>query len=127
MPALLLSQNHLKAHLWVRLKIWQFGGQIQAVLINSGVANACTGEKGIKDAWETVGYVAESLKIPAQNVAVTSTGKIGEFLPLDKIKNGVEKAAEQLSFEGGTEADEALLTIDTRQKEMAEVLLDGKN
>lgn len=95
------------------------GGKIQAILINSGIANACTGEKGVEDAWETVGYVAQALKISADNVAVTSTGKIGEFLPLEKIKEGVKRAARELRLEGSTEAAEAILTTDTRKKEIA--------
>ena len=103
------------------------GGKIQAILINSGIANACTGEKGIEDAWETVGYTAESLRLPADNVAVTSTGKIGEFLPLEKMKEGVKKAAQQLNIEGGTAAAEAILTTDTRKKELAvSYLWEGK-
>jgi len=67
-------------------------GKLQAVLINSGIANACTGEKGLKDAWKSVNYVSESLNIKKEYIAVISTGKIGEFLPLEKIKAGVKEA-----------------------------------
>ena len=95
------------------------GGKLQAVLINSGVANACTGEKGLKDAWEMADYVSQGLKINKEYVAVTSTGKIGEFLPLDKIKAGVEKAISCLDYAGGEEAAEAILTTDTKKKEIA--------
>lgn len=94
-------------------------GQLQAILINSGVANACTGEKGMQDAWETVEYVSEGLKIKKEYVAVTSTGKIGEFLPLDKIKNGAKKAIANLSESGGTDAAKAILTTDKAKKEIA--------
>ena len=95
------------------------GGKLQAVLINSGIANACTGEKGLKDAWEMADFVSQGLKINKEYVAVTSTGKIGEFLPLDKIKAGVEKAISCLDYAGGAEAAEAILTTDTKKKEIA--------
>lgn len=95
------------------------GGKLQAVLINSGIANACTGEKGLKDAWEMADYVSQGLKINKEYVAVTSTGKIGEFLPLDKIKAGVKKAISCLDYAGGAEVAEAILTTDTKKKEIA--------
>jgi glutamate N-acetyltransferase/amino-acid N-acetyltransferase len=94
-------------------------GKLQAVLINSGIANACTGEKGLKDAWEMADYVSRGLKINKEYVAVTSTGKIGEFLPLGKIKAGVEKAISCLDYAGGAEAAEAILTTDIKKKEIA--------
>jgi len=94
-------------------------GKLQAILINSGIANACTGEKGLKDAWEMANYVSQGLKINKEYVAVTSTGKIGEFLPLDKIKAGVEKAISCLNYAGGAEAAETILTTDTKKKEIA--------
>lgn len=94
-------------------------GQLQAILINSGIANACTGDKGLQDSWKTVDYVTDALKIKREHVAVTSTGKIGEFLPLEKIKTGIEKAIHELSISGGTEAAEAILTTDTQKKEIA--------
>jgi len=103
------------------------GGKLKAVLINSGIANACTGEKGLKDAWETVSYVSQGLNIKKEHVAVFSTGKIGEFLPLNKIKAGVEKVIFGLDYAGGEEAAEAILTTDTRKKEVAvNFVLGGK-
>jgi len=95
------------------------GGKLQAVLINSGIANACTGEKGLKDAWEITDHVSRGLKIKKEHVAVTSTGKIGEFLPLGKIKAGIEKVISCLDYAGGAEAAEAILTTDTKKKEIA--------
>ncbi len=95
------------------------GGKLQAVLTNSGIANACTGEKGLKDAWETVNYVSEGLNIDKEYVAVTSTGKIGEFLPVKKIETGLKEAISKLSASGGTKAAEAILTTDTKKKEIA--------
>jgi glutamate N-acetyltransferase/amino-acid N-acetyltransferase len=94
------------------------GGKLQAVLINSGIANACTGKKGLKDTWDTVNYVSEGLKINKKYVAVTSTGKIGEFLPMKKIGDGLKEAISKLSASGGTEAAEAILTTDTKKKEI---------
>jgi len=95
------------------------GGKLQAILINSGIANACTGERGLKDAWETVNYVSEGLKIEKEYVAVTSTGKIGEFLLMNKIKDGLKEAISKLSVSGGIKAAEAILTTDTKKKEIA--------
>ncbi len=94
-------------------------GKLQAILINSGIANACTGEKGLKDAWETVNYVSEGLNIDKEYVAVTSTGKIGEFLPMKKIETGLKEAISKLSASGGTKAAKAILTTDTKKKEIA--------
>lgn len=115
------TKNQFKAApLWVtedHLK--ESNGQLQAILINSGIANACTGEQGLHDARETVKYVSEGLNIPQKYVAVTSTGKIGEFLPLDKIKDGVQMAVKNLSVDGNRDAAEAILTTDTRKKEIA--------
>ncbi|MBA7563152.1 bifunctional glutamate N-acetyltransferase/amino-acid acetyltransferase ArgJ [Candidatus Atribacteria bacterium 1244-E10-H5-B2] len=94
-------------------------GKLQAILINSGVANACTGEKGLKDAWEMANYVSKGLKIDKEYVAITSTGKIGEFLPMKKIESGLKEAISKLSVSGGTKAAEAILTTDTKKKEIA--------
>lgn len=94
-------------------------GKVQAILINSGIANACTGKKGLKDAWEMANYVSKGLKIDKEYVAVTSTGKIGEFLPMKKIDAGLKEAISKLSISGGTDAAEAILTTDTKKKEIA--------
>ncbi len=115
------TTNQFKAApLWVTEEnLLHSAGKLQAILVNSGVANACTGAKGLQDAWETVSYVAEGLHINKEYVAVTSTGKIGEFLPLEKMKKGIQEAIPRLSISGGTEAAEAILTTDTRKKEIA--------
>jgi len=94
-------------------------GKLQAILINSGIANACTGEKGLKDALETINYVRNGLKIDKKYIAVTSTGKIGEFLPLKKVEDGIKEAISRLNISGGTDAAEAILTTDTVKKEIA--------
>jgi len=118
--AMFTTNKFKAAPLWVTEKNLSLsGGKLQAVLINSGIANACTGEKGLKDAWETINYVSEGLKIDKEYVAVTSTGKIGEFLPLKKIETGLKEAISKLSTSGGAEAAEAILTTDTKKKEVA--------
>ena len=114
------TANKFKAApLWVtKENLSNSQGRLQAILINSGVANACTGQRGLNDARETVKYVSEGLQINKEFVAVTSTGKIGEFLPLEKIKSGIRQAITKLSESGGEEAAEAILTTDTRKKKI---------
>ncbi len=90
-----------------------------AVLINSGNANACTGERGLTDAWQMVKVTAESLNIPEEQVFVSSTGVIGQYLPMDKITDGIQEIAKQLSVEGRADAAEAIMTTDTYSKEVA--------
>ncbi|GAB4114190.1 MAG: bifunctional glutamate N-acetyltransferase/amino-acid acetyltransferase ArgJ [Candidatus Caldatribacteriota bacterium] len=94
-------------------------GKLQAILINSGIANACTGQRGLEDARQMADYVAEGLSIDHKYIAIASTGKIGEFLPLEKIKKGLKEAISKLSDLGGKEAAEAILTTDTTKKEIA--------
>jgi glutamate N-acetyltransferase / amino-acid N-acetyltransferase len=91
--------------------------QPQAVVVNSGVANAATGEQGIADAEATAAHVASVLGIEAEQVVVLSTGVIGAPLPLDRVLAGVDAAAARLSEDGGGDAAEAILTTDTRAKE----------
>jgi glutamate N-acetyltransferase/amino-acid N-acetyltransferase len=89
----------------------------QAIVVNSGNANACTGERGLNDAWAMVKTTARVLGIPEQNVLVSSTGVIGQYLPLEKILTGIEQAAPALSAEGGIDAAQAIMTTDTFPKE----------
>lgn len=63
-------------------------GKLQALVVNSANANSCTGQQGIDDAQQTQTWVAQQLQIPSEHVAVASTGVIGEYLPMDKIKTG---------------------------------------
>ena len=72
-------------------------GKVRAVVVNSGCANACTGDKGLKDANEMAGFAAAKLGIPRSQVIVASTGVIGVNLPVDRIKAGIEK----ISFDQG--------------------------
>ncbi|WP_418956061.1 bifunctional glutamate N-acetyltransferase/amino-acid acetyltransferase ArgJ [Streptomyces tritici] len=99
-------------------------GELTAVVLNSGGANACTGPKGFQDTHATAEKVAEVLEIGAGEVAVASTGLIGVLLPMDKLLPGVEKAAAELSAHGGEKAAIAIKTTDTVHK-TAVVTKDG--
>jgi glutamate N-acetyltransferase/amino-acid N-acetyltransferase len=95
------------------------GGKAQAVVVNSGVANACTGPQGIADAWQMARWTGEALKIPPEHVVVASTGVIGVSLPMEKIEKGIQAAVAELSPDGGSAAAEAIMTTDTFPKEYA--------
>jgi len=94
-------------------------GEARAVVVNSGNANACTGEQGLKDAREMVQMAAKILGITSEQVIVASTGVIGHNLPLHKVTAGIEECAGRLSDKGGTDAAEAIMTTDTYAKEYA--------
>ena len=89
----------------------------QAVVINSGVANAATGERGKLDALATTAEAARLLDLDAEEVLVLSTGVIGARLPLHKLLPGLDPAVAALSDESGAEAAEAIMTTDTCSKE----------
>ena len=93
----------------------------QAVIINAGVANACTGAEGYGYCLDTAKAAAKTFGIPEESVLVASTGVIGMQLPMDKILAGVEKLAEAKgdSLEHGTLASKAIMTTDTVNKESA--------
>ncbi len=90
-----------------------------AVVVNSGNANACTGERGLNDAWVMAEVTASALNIPKDQVLVSSTGVIGQYLPMDKVTAGVRQLADQLSQNGNRDAAEAIMTTDTFSKETA--------
>ncbi len=94
---------------------------IHAVVINTGIANACTGREGYEICRQTADKTAEVLGIEADSVLVASTGVIGMQIPLDKIINNLDKlaAAKSHSKEAGTNAAKAIMTTDTVQKETA--------
>jgi glutamate N-acetyltransferase/amino-acid N-acetyltransferase len=93
-------------------------GGVRAVVVNSGYANAATGQRGLEDAYAMQALVAEALGIGSQEVAVASTGVIGEHLPMDKISSGIRAASMELGLDGDSFA-EAMLTTDTRIKQVA--------
>ena len=101
----------------------------QAVICNSGIANACTGTEGYGYCKETADAAAETLGISPDGVLVASTGVIGMQVPIDRIKNGVKMMAPKLAgtLEAGTEAAKAIMTTDTVKKEVAvQIEIDGK-
>ncbi len=91
-------------------------GLIQAVIINSGQANACTGERGLKDAEFMAKEVAKHLGIEKELVFIASTGKIGAYLEKEKISYGIEEAFKRLDKGTGREVAEAIMTTDTSPK-----------
>ncbi|MDR1448846.1 MAG: bifunctional glutamate N-acetyltransferase/amino-acid acetyltransferase ArgJ [Propionibacteriaceae bacterium] len=94
-------------------------GRLVAVVLNSGGANACTGAPGREDAARTAYWAAELLGCPAKDVAVCSTGLIGQRLPMAKLEAGLRSAHAALSPDGGRAAATAIMTTDTRAKEAA--------
>ena len=96
-----------------------------AVVVNSGNANACTGERGLNDAWTMVNATAEALGIPAAEVQIASTGVIGQYLPMDNIVQGICELPKALHAHGSIDAAEAIMTTDTGSKEVAVQFLIG--
>ncbi|MEV4954766.1 bifunctional glutamate N-acetyltransferase/amino-acid acetyltransferase ArgJ [Paenarthrobacter nitroguajacolicus] len=92
-------------------------GRVDAVVLNSGGANACTGPQGFQNTHATAEKVADVLGVSASDVVVCSTGLIGEQLPMDKILPGVESAFRELSEDGGSAAATAIMTTDSVSKE----------
>ena len=113
---------------WDR-QIVDSGAGVQAVVVNSGIANACTGEEGMGYCKETAEAAAKALNIDAAGVLVGSTGVIGMQLPMQKLVDGIQvlagKKAEGL--QSGHDAALAIMTTDTVEKEMAvEIEIGGK-
>jgi glutamate N-acetyltransferase/amino-acid N-acetyltransferase len=90
--------------------------QPQAVVVNSGIANAATGAQGLADARATAVHTASLLGLEPEQVLVLSTGVIGAPLPMDRLLPGIDAAAAALSPDGGDDAAEAILTTDTKPK-----------
>ena len=115
--AAMWTQNRVQAAPVVVSKAHLERAQPQAVVVNSGVANAATGAQGIEDAIATAEHVAYAVGLATEDVLVLSTGVIGAPLPLERVCAGIDAAAAQLSTDGGADAAEAILTTDTRAKE----------
>ncbi len=100
----------------------------QAVIVNAGIANACTGKEGYEYCKKTASRASAVLHIPEESILVASTGVIGMQLPIDRIEAGVEKLAKAKTdtIEAGRQAAEAIMTTDTRSKQVAvEIDLNG--
>jgi len=95
------------------------GGRARAVVVNAGCANAATGPAGLADAREMAVVAALAVGCPVEEVLVASTGVIGVRLPMEKLRKGIADAARSLSREGGAEVARAIMTTDTRPKEVA--------
>ena len=101
----------------------------QAVIVNSGIANACTGVEGYEYCRETAKEASAVLGVPEEAVLVASTGVIGMQLPIDRLKRGIHllKDARGESLSHGTEAAKAIMTTDTVHKEIAiQTVIGGK-
>lgn len=106
--------------IWDR-KITDGDGMVQAIVVNAGIANACTGKEGLDYCEQTANEAASVLGIKPEEVLVASTGVIGKQLPMEKIKAGVHKLKENLSdsLESASLSAEAIMTTDTIKKEIA--------
>ena len=124
------TSNVVKAApvLWDK-QIVEHSAFAQAVVVNSGIANACTGKQGLDCCEAEAKCAGELLGVPTDAVLVASTGVIGMQLPIDRIANGVKAMAPKLagSREAGLEAAKAIMTTDTEKKEAAvEIEIGGK-
>jgi len=103
-------------------------GICRAVIANSGNANCCTGKQGMKDAVRMAKAVAEKLGVPEEMVLVSSTGVIGQFLPVEKIESGIPQLFDALSPDGFSDFAESIMTTDTKPKKISRtVKVAGKS
>jgi glutamate N-acetyltransferase/amino-acid N-acetyltransferase len=124
--AVVVTTNALKSAPLLVTREAVEAGDVRAVVVNSGVANAATGKRGIENARAMQALVAAELGLELGEVAVASTGVIGEHLPMDRIEAGIKDASASLSGDGSGFA-EAILTTDTRTKEaVATVEIGGQ-
>jgi len=103
--------------------------EIEAVVVNSGNANTCTGKKGIKDALRMCDLAAEEIESDGENVLVASTGIIGEFLPMEKVEAGIKLATGKLgaNAKAGMDFAKAIMTTDTKVKQaFGELSISGR-
>jgi len=92
------------------------GGRVHALVVNSGNANACTGARGMADAVETARLVAEGLQVPQESVLVSSTGVIGQFLPMDRLSGAVPALVSDCGSSSLADIAAAIMTTDTFPK-----------
>ncbi|MEA2684315.1 MAG: glutamate N-acetyltransferase / amino-acid N-acetyltransferase [Chloroflexota bacterium] len=117
--AAVFTTNRVKAAPVVISQLNLAGGAARAIVVNSGNANACTGSQGFKDALVMGKLAADTLDLDPSQVLVASTGVIGRYLPMDRIREGVLSAAHDRSPLGGDAAAQAIMTTDTRPKQAA--------
>jgi glutamate N-acetyltransferase/amino-acid N-acetyltransferase len=114
--AAMWTRNRVQAAPVVVSKRHLAAAEPQAVVINSGVANAATGAQGERDAIATAEHAARLLGLTPEQIVILSTGVIGAPLPVDRVIAGLDAAAPALSADGGDDAADAILTTDTRSK-----------
>jgi len=113
---ILVSREHLAS------------GRARAVIVNAGCANAATGPRGLADAREMASLTARAVGCRADEVVVASTGVIGVRLPMVRVREGIARAADRLTMDGGADAARAILTTDTRPKEAClEIPIGGRH
>ena len=111
----LLSKEHLATS----------GGVVRAIVVNSGCANACTGDSGMADARAMAAETARVVGCPVEQVLVASTGVIGVALPMDKLRSGIPQAFAALASSHGADAAQAITTTDPFPKESCATLTVG--
>ncbi|MFH1009463.1 MAG: bifunctional glutamate N-acetyltransferase/amino-acid acetyltransferase ArgJ [Candidatus Latescibacterota bacterium] len=114
--AAVFTTNKVKAAPLLVSRAHLSNGVAQAIVANSGNANACTGQAGRKDAETMCRWASEKLNLAPEDVLVASTGVIGQRLPMDRIRAGIEAACHQLGEDGGMDAAQAIMTTDTVPK-----------
>ncbi len=101
-------------------------GKLQAMVVNSGNANACTGAQGELDAYEMRARAALAFGLPEHYVGVTSTGVIGELLPMAKLRSGIDRLPDRVTVNGGDDFCQAILTTDLTKKTICvNLTIDG--
>jgi len=122
--AALFTTNRIKAAPVVLCQQRLRDGRAVAVVVNSGCANACTGEQGLADAAEMAKLAAEAIGASPEHVLVASTGVIGQLLPMERLRDGIGQIV--LTRDGGRELARAMMTTDTVPKEVAVGINDGE-
>lgn len=115
----LFTQNRIEAAPIKVTRAHLKNNRAQAIIINSGNANCCTGKEGVRDAGKMCEAAAKELGISRSDVLVASTGIIGRRLPLEKIKKSISSLVKRLSNKRGLEAARAIMTTDTRPKQIS--------
>jgi len=119
----LFTRNRIKAAPVVLCQRRLSGGKASGVVVNSGCANACTGEQGLADAEEMAALTAALIGTSPGQVLVASTGVIGQMMPMERVRAGIKRIS--LSREGGHEMARAIMTTDTVPKELVVKVKDG--
>ncbi len=125
MMAGMFTTNRIKAAPVILCQDRVESGKAQAIVANSGCANACTAQRGLADAEQMATLVARKIGVSAEDILVASTGVIGTHMPMDRIESGINRI--ELMPDGGHDFAQAIMTTDTVPKEIAvECEIDGK-